>query len=279
MDIHKHPIHTTISTEALSILERYEKEMGAKNTVLERALIGMDKLRLRGGFDAGNFNRIVKRIPVGIPGVDALIEGGIPEGFVVLASGLPGSGKTTFCLQFLVEGLKNNERCIYFSFEEQREHLVKQAYISGVDVCGYIEKGYLEIFGFTMLSGEEIVEILHLFKPKRIVLDSLNTFFDPREFRKTSEWRSVLKEIKTKKITCIAITEKKHGMESKEFDDFDFMSDGIIFFDKTHKDTYSSYCLQIQKMRLTKINETPHHFKFSERGLELIGKPFSIVKK
>jgi len=36
----KHPIHTTISTDALRVLERYEKELGAKNTVLERALLG-----------------------------------------------------------------------------------------------------------------------------------------------------------------------------------------------------------------------------------------------
>jgi len=47
-------------------------------------------------------------------------------------------------------------------------------------------------------------------------------------------------------MTCIAITEKKHGL-----------------------DPYPSYYIQIQKMRITKINEMPHPFLFTERGLEL----------
>ena len=270
----KHPIHTTISTEALRILERYEKELGAKNTVLERALLGMDKLRFKEKVDAQSISRLIKRVNAGIPGVDNLIEGGIPEGFVVVVTGPPGTGKTTFSLQYLMEGLKRDERCIFFSFEEKVEHLIKQSIRFGWDIGEYIDKGYLEIFGFTMLSTEEIIEIINVFKPKRIVFDSLNTFFDIHEFRRSSQWRSILKEIRDKKITCLAITEKRHGFEVKEYDEFDFMGDGIIFFDKNQRydlDPYPTYYLQIQKLRITKINEMPHPFIFAGHGLELIG--------
>jgi len=270
----KHPIHTTISTEALRILERYEKELGAKNTVLERALLGMDKLRFKEKIDAHNISRLIKRVEMGIPGVDEQIEGGMPEGFVVVVTGPPGTGKTTFSLQYLMEGLKRDERCIFFSFEEKVEQIIKQSMRFGWDIGEYIDKGYLEIFGFTMLSTEEIIEIFNVFKPKRIVFDSLNTFFDIHEFRRSSQWRSILKEIRDKKISCLAITEKRHGLEVKEFDEFDFMGDGVIFFDKSQRhdlDPYPTYYIQIQKMRITKINEMPHPFIFTERGLELIG--------
>jgi KaiC/GvpD/RAD55 family RecA-like ATPase len=270
----KHPIHTTISTEALRILERYEKELGAKNTVLERALLGMDKLRFKEKVDVHNISRLIKRVEMGIPGVDDLIEGGIPEGFVIVVTGPPGTGKTTFSLQYLMEGLKKDERCIFFSFEEKVEQIIKQSIRFGWNIGEYIDKGYLEIFGFTMLSTEEIIEIFNVFKPKRIVFDSLNTFFDMHEFRRSSQWRSILKEIRDKKISCLAITEKRHGLEVKEFDDFDFMGDGVIFFDKSQRhtlDPYPTYYIQIQKMRITKINEMPHPFIFTERGLELIG--------
>ena len=67
---------------------------------------------------------------------------------------------------------------------------------------------------------------------------------------------------------------KEHGLEVKEYDEFDFMGDGIIFFDKSQRydlDPYPTYYLQIQKMRITKINEMPHPFIFTEHGLELIG--------
>ncbi len=270
----KHPIHTTISTEALRILERYEKELGAKNTVLERALLGMDKLRFKEKIDAHNISRVIKRVEMGIPGFDDLIEGGMPEGFVVVVTGPPGTGKTTFSLQYLMEGLKKDERSIFFSFEEKVEQIIKQSIRFGWDIGEYIDKGYLEIFGFTMLSTEEILEIFNVFKPKRIVFDSLNTFFDIREFRRSSQWRTILKEIRDKKISCLAITEKRHGLEVKEYDEFDFMGDGVIFFDKRQRhdlDPYPTYYIQIQKMRITKINEMPHPFIFTERGLELIG--------
>jgi len=270
----KHPIHTTISTDALRVLERYEKELGAKNTVLERALLGMDKLRFKEKIDTQSVSRIIKRVKVGIPGVDELTEGGIPDGFVVVVTGPPGTGKTTFSLQFLMEGLKNNEKCIFFSFEEKVEHLIKQSLRFGWDIGKYIDNGYLEIFGFTMLSTEEIIEIFDVFKPKRIVFDSLNTFFEIHDFRRSSQWRNILKEIREKKMTCLAITEKRYGLDVKEFDEFDFMGDGVIFFDKRQRhdlDPYPTYYIQIQKMRITKINEMPHPFIFTDRGLELIG--------
>jgi hypothetical protein len=52
------------------------------------------------------------------------------------------------------------------------------------------------------------------------------------------------------------------------------MGDGVIFFDKKLKhdiDPYPTYYLQIQKIRITRINEMPHPFIFTDKGLELIG--------
>ncbi len=270
----KHPIHTTLSTDAMKILERYEQELGNKNIVLERALLGMDKLRFKEKIDTQSISRIIKRVNTGVPGFDGLIEGGIPEGFVVVVTGSPGTGKTTFSLRFLLEGIKNNERCIFFSFEEMVEQLIKQTVRYGWDIGEYIDKGYLEIFGFSRFSTEEIIEIINIFKPRRIVFDSLNIFSDVGDLRRSMQWRNILKEMKDKKITCLAITEKRSGVDSREFDDFDFMGDGVVFFDKKRKselDPYPTYFIQIQKMRLTKVNEVPHPFIFKEQGIELIG--------
>jgi circadian clock protein KaiC len=270
----KHPIHTTLSTNAMRILERYEIEFGTKNQVLERALMGMDKLRYKEKIDTQNIRRIIKRVNTGIPGFDGIIQGGIPEGFVVIVTGPPGTGKTTFSLQFLMEGIKNNERCIFFSFEEMAEQLMKHTIRFGWDIGEYIDKGYLEIFGFSRFLTEEIIEIIDIFKPKRIVFDTMNIFSDISDFRRSPQWRNILKVIKEKKITCLAVTEKSHSGSKNEFDEFDFMGDGVIFFDKRQKnevDTYPTCNIQIQKMRLTKVNEIPHPFVVKENGIELIG--------
>ena len=270
----KHPIHTTLSTDAMRILERYENELGTKNTVLERALLGMDKLRFKERIDNHSISRIIKRISTGIPGFDGLIEGGIPEGFVAIVTGHPGTGKTTFSLQFLIEGIRNNERCLFFSFEETSEQLIKHTIRFGWNIGEYIDKGYLEIFGLSRFSTEEIIEIIDVFKPKRIVFDSLNIFSDIDDFRRSTQWRNILKVIKEKKITCIAVTEKKNGNSANEFDESDFMGDGVILFDKSQKnelDLYPTCNIQIQKMRLTKVNEIPHPFVIRDHGIELIG--------
>ncbi len=270
----KHPIHTTLSTDAMRILERYEKELGTKNVVLERALLGMDKLRFKEKVDTQSIGRIIKRVKTGIPGFDGLIEGGIPEGFVVVVTGPPGTGKTTFSMQFLHEAVKNNERCIFFSFEEMAEQLINQSIRFGWNFGEYIDKGYLEVFGFSRFSTEEIIEIIDIFKPKRIVFDSLNIFSDIGDFRRSMQWRNILRIIKDKKITCIAITEKKYGLWAKKFDEFDFMGDSVIFFDKKQKhelDPYPTYYIYPQKMRLTKLNEMPSPFVFTDHGIELKG--------
>lgn len=268
----KHPIHTTLSTNAMRVLERYEKELGAKNVVLERALMGMDKLHFKEKIDVQNISRFIKRVKSGVPGFDELIEGGIPEGFIVAVTGPPGTGKTTFAMQFLIEGLKNNERCIFFSFEENIEQLLKTSVRFGWNVGLYIDQGFLEIFGFTMLSIEEIIEIIDIFKPKRIVFDTLNIFFNQTDFRKSSQWRIILKKIKDNNLTTLAITEKKHGLEVKEFDDFDFICDGILFFDKKQLSDLSldkSYVVEVQKMRTTKISESPRQFMFTDYGITM----------
>lgn len=272
--ISKYPIHTTLSKEAMRVLERYEQELGAKNIVLERALLGMDKLRYKEKMNYHEIEKVIKRVKTGIVGFDNLIDGGIPESFFVVVAGPPGTGKTTFSLQFLLEGIRNQEKCIFFSFEEKVEQLINQSVNYGWDIGNYIEKGYLEIFGFTMLSAEEIVEIIDIFQPKRIVIDSINVFASDRNFRRSTEMRNILKKLKIKKITSIAINEKKHGLEIKEFDEFDFMADGVLFFDKSrvHElDQHKTYFIEIQKMRITKINEMPHQFIFSENGIELSG--------
>ncbi|MEM3390848.1 MAG: ATPase domain-containing protein, partial [Archaeoglobaceae archaeon] len=58
------------------------------------------------------------RLKTGIPGMDEILNGGIPERNVVLLSGGPGTGKTIFGQQFLWYGLQSNEPGVYVALEE-----------------------------------------------------------------------------------------------------------------------------------------------------------------
>jgi circadian clock protein KaiC len=59
------------------------------------------------------------RIISGIEGLDELLYGGIPFSSQVLVAGEPGSGKTTFGMQFLYKGAtEHDEPGVYVTFEE-----------------------------------------------------------------------------------------------------------------------------------------------------------------
>jgi len=43
----------------------------------------------------------LERISTGIPEIDQIIGGGIPQGFLVAVTGEPGTGKTIFAIHFI----------------------------------------------------------------------------------------------------------------------------------------------------------------------------------
>ena len=67
--------------------------------------------------------RELAQIPTGIKGLDEILHGGLPKGRTVLVVGSPGSGKTTFAMQFLAGGAKSDELGLYVSLDEKPEHV------------------------------------------------------------------------------------------------------------------------------------------------------------
>lgn len=67
------------------------------------------------------------RAPTGIAGLDEMLGGGFPRGHVVLATGLPGTGKTCLALQFLFAGLAQGDKGLFLSLEEDVPALVESA--------------------------------------------------------------------------------------------------------------------------------------------------------
>ena len=79
---------------------------------------------------------MVDYIPTGIPGADKILgEKGIPRGHSILVAGGPGSGKTTFAIQFLYKGAtEHNEPGIYISLDEDPEDVKKNMSKFGWDI-------------------------------------------------------------------------------------------------------------------------------------------------
>jgi circadian clock protein KaiC len=68
------------------------------------------------------------KTPTGIEGFDLITGGGLPRNRTTLLLGGPGSGKTVFALQTLVNGARQfGEPGIFVAFEENSRHILANA--------------------------------------------------------------------------------------------------------------------------------------------------------
>ncbi|WP_414623622.1 circadian clock protein KaiC [Calothrix sp. CCY 0018] len=121
----------------------------------------------------------IVRICNGNDELDQMCGGGFYRDSIILVSGATGTGKTLLSTQFISGGIKNGERCIYFSFEENRHQLMRNARGWGMDLAQAEKQGMLKIiFRYpesTRLENHliKMQEDINEFQPHRIVIDSL----------------------------------------------------------------------------------------------------------
>jgi circadian clock protein KaiC len=130
-------------------------------------------------------------LPTGIPGLDDILRGGLTAGKMYLLSGTPGTGKTTFSLQFIAEGIRRGERCLYVAVGGGGEDLVALAKAGGilldadlfsmhaVEISGEILRGP-EHRVFHSAESEpdaamkDLLAEIKRVNPQRLVIDSLS---------------------------------------------------------------------------------------------------------
>jgi circadian clock protein KaiC len=120
------------------------------------------------------------RLSTGVPGLDSLLGGGIPEGDVTLVAGPSGTGKTALCTHFIAEGVRLGEPGVLAIFEEKPDEYVARAMEMGFDLGAMVRSGALKVVHLRApdLSADEIIYLIRdaatTMKAKRLVVDSLN---------------------------------------------------------------------------------------------------------
>jgi circadian clock protein KaiC len=122
------------------------------------------------------------RITTGIPGLDPLVNGGYFLGSTTVVAGISGVGKSVMGLQYIIEGVRRNERALMLTLDEQVPQVIRNANSIGIDLQAAIDSGLLVV----RYDSPQEIEIDHhfhnietlvdQFQPRRVLFDSLSTY-------------------------------------------------------------------------------------------------------
>ncbi len=232
------------------------------------------------------------KVKTAIPGLDELIEGGYIENDVILVTGGPGAGKTTFGVQYLVGGAMNyNEQGVLVVMEETPSRLIRDSWRFGWDIEKLVAQKKIKIiyanpFRYTKFvkeaqnspvsviaanknTGDIFKQIqieAELIKAKRVFIDSITSLKLASD--KPDEVRQVISEFikNLEYLDCTTLmTSEIYGKDS--FSVEEYLSSGVIRLHVFRVGGSRVRAIEILKMRGVKHDDTLRPYEIQEKGI------------
>jgi circadian clock protein KaiC len=122
------------------------------------------------------------RISSGVERLDTMLSGrGFFRGSSILASGTAGTGKTSLSCSFARATCQNNERCLYFAFEESPEQIMRNVRSIGIELQPFVARGLLRFHASrpSLYGLETHLAVMHrqieAFKPSVVIIDPVTS--------------------------------------------------------------------------------------------------------
>ena len=122
------------------------------------------------------------RATTGVPGLDALVGGGLPAGDAVLLSGPSGTGKSALTTQFIAAGARQGEPGVIAVFEEHPAEYIRRAQRLGLDLEELVRQDRLAVIYLRPLDlspDETLLAIrteVERIGARRVAIDSISGF-------------------------------------------------------------------------------------------------------
>ncbi len=233
---------------------------------------------------------MVERVSTGVPGMDDILNGGIPERNAVLLTGGPGTGKTIFAQQFIWAGLEKGEPGVFVTLEEHPVQVRRHAKEFGWDFQSCEEEGLLAVVdAFTGGIGRasqyekyvvkdptdpgELMSVLRKaikdVDAKRIAIDSVT----PLYIDKPSVARRIMFRMKRllAGLGCTSLLVNQIAAHERGFGGpgVEHAVDGIIRLDLDEIDGRLWRSLIVWKMRGTAHSMYRHPFEITDEGIKV----------
>jgi len=220
------------------------------------------------------------RVKTGIAGLDEMLQGGLPENHIVVVMGSFGTGKTTLGLQFIVEGLRQAEPCIFISLEEDKDSILKNAATFGWDLTPALEAKKLGVFKLEPSDAKttitriksELPKFVRSFGAKRVVLDSvslLNMMFDDDNERRSNLFNLCQLLRSTGATTILTAEVKDENPRSSRDGLAEYTADGVLLLqsDENKEGGEVQLTIRVMKMRRTAHSRRVKPYSITDKGM------------
>lgn len=220
-----------------------------------------------------------------MPGLDAILNGGLPAGRLYLIQGDPGVGKTTMAMQFLLEGSRRGEQGLYVSLSETKEEINVVAQSHGWDLdkiqlyeLSTIEEQIRDNSESTFFRPSEVelnrtigalIAEVERVQPMRVVFDSLS---EMRMLADTAlRYRRQILQLKQffagRKSTVLLLDDRTSGVQDLQVES---IAHGVICLN-SHAPEYgvARRNLSVLKVRGSEFREGIHDMIIRRGGITI----------
>jgi circadian clock protein KaiC len=216
-----------------------------------------------------------RRVPVGVAGLDAMLNGGLPQGHTLLVSGPTGVGKTILGTHFLQAGAANGEKSVAVFFEKHTARLHNAALVK------MVQDGSVTVLESLSLSLtveellDQLTEAIERTGATRVVIDSLSEIglYLAPEFRydlRLSVFRT-LSLLAHRGVTALVTVGYEDNEPNWRFsiDNLCFLADAVLSMRFAEIEGHVCKFMTVIKVRGISHSNELREYRITDHGIEV----------
>jgi circadian clock protein KaiC len=221
------------------------------------------------------------RLGFGVPGLDAMLRGGLLSGSTTVILGAPGTGKTLLGLHFLAANARRRQPALHFGFYETPPRLVAKAHDVGLRLGPLVERGAIEILWQPPLEQDldalaaQLLAAVERRRVRRLFIDGLTAFAQATVYpeRLTRFFTALTNELRARDVTTVVAVETR-GLFTDEVETgvegIAAVVENIIFLRYVESRANLDRLISILKARESDHDTSIQRFTIGRRGIEVV---------